>query len=64
MAVAILHNNVHSHVNKRGEYADYSPCQTYFNHRYALGLHNADLNDMKRFQSRKDYHNYVITYST
>ena len=59
IAIAILNGNVHSHLKKRGEYADYSPCHTFFDNRYAIGLHKAKLDDMKRFQSREDYHNYV-----
>jgi hypothetical protein len=59
MAVAILNSNTHSHVHKRGEYADYSPCHSFYHHRYAIGIHNANLDDMVRFQSREDYHNYV-----
>ena len=63
MAVAILNSNAHSHVHKHGEYADYSPCHTFFHNRYALGLHNAELDDLKRFQSDDDFHNYVSIYS-
>ncbi len=59
LAVAIINSNAHSHVHKRGEYADYSPCHTFFHHRYAVGIHNANLDDMVRFQSKEDYHNYV-----
>jgi hypothetical protein len=59
MTVAILNSNAHSHVHKRGNYADYSPCQTFFDFRYALGIHNAEMDDLKRFESRDDYHNYV-----
>ena len=59
MAVAILNSNAHSHVHKHGNYADYSPCHTLFDYRYALGLHTANHDDLTRFQSRDDYHNYV-----
>ena len=59
MSVAILNSNAHSHVHKRGEYADYSPCKTFYDQRYALGLHNAENDDLKRFQSDSDNHNYV-----
>lgn len=59
MAIAMLNGNVHSHVKKRGEYADYSPCNTFFHHRYAVGIHNAKLDDMKRFESKEGYHNFV-----
>lgn len=63
MTVAILNSNAHSHVHKRGEYADYSPCHTFFRLRYALGIHNAKNDDLKRFETRDDYHNYVSCYS-
>ncbi len=59
LTVAIINSDAHSHVHKRGSYADYSPCHTLYNLRYALGLHNAKHDDLKRFQSRDDYHNYV-----
>ena len=59
MTVAILNSNAHSHVHKEGNYEDYSPCQTYFDHRAAVGVHNADNDDLKRFQSRKGFHVYV-----
>ena len=59
LTVAIVNSNSHSHVHKRGNYADYSPCHTFFYLRYALGLHNANMDDLKRFQSDDDYHNYV-----
>lgn len=59
MTVAILNSNAHSHVNKRGHYRDYSPCHTFFPYRYALGLHNAKNDDLARFQSRDDDHNYI-----
>ena len=59
LAVAIMNSNTHSHVHKHGEYANYSPCHTFFPHRYALGLRNANLDDMIRFQSKTGYHNYV-----
>jgi hypothetical protein len=59
MAVAILNSDAHSHVHKHGNYADYSPCHTLFDYRYALGLHTANHDDLTRFQSRDDYHNYV-----
>ena len=62
MTVAILNSNAHSHVHKRGEYADYSPCHTFFNLRYALGIHNAQNDDLKRFETKDDYHNYVSIY--
>jgi hypothetical protein len=59
MTVAILNSNAHSHVHKHGEYGDYSPCKTFFDLRYAVGIHNAEQDDLKRFASRDDYHNYV-----
>ena len=59
MAVAILNSDAHAHVHKHGNYADYSPCHTLFDYRYALGLHTANHDDLTRFQSRDDYHNYV-----
>jgi len=61
MTVAILNSNAHSHIHKRGEYGDYSPCRTFFDLRYAIGIHNAEQDDLKRFGSREDYHNYVST---
>jgi len=64
MTVAILNSNAHSHVHKRGEYADYSPCKTFFDLRYALGIHNAQNDDLKRFESRDDYHNYMMDDAT
>jgi hypothetical protein len=30
LTVAILNSNAHSHVHKRGNYEDYSPCKTFF----------------------------------
>ena len=59
MAVAILNSDAHAPVHKHGNYADYSPCHTLFDYRYALGLHTANHDDLTRFQSRDDYHNYV-----
>jgi hypothetical protein len=59
MAVAIINSNTHSHVHKGGEYADYSPCHSFYHHRYAVGIHNANLDDMVRFQSKEGNHNYV-----
>jgi hypothetical protein len=59
MAIAILNSNSHDHVHKKSNYADYSPCHSYFHHRYAVGLHRANKDDLERFGSRKDYHEYV-----
>jgi hypothetical protein len=59
LTVAILNSDAHSHVHKRGNYADYSPCHTFFDLRYALGIHHAKKDDLKRFASRDDYHNLV-----
>ena len=57
-------SDAHSHVNKRGNYKDYSPCHTYYPHRYAIGIHNAKHDDLTRFQSSSDYHNYVSMYDS
>ena len=59
MAVAILNSNAHAHVHKKGNFGDYSPCHTFFNTRYAIGLHNANQDDLERFQSRDGNHYYV-----
>ena len=59
MTVAILNSNAHSHVHKEGHYADYSPCHTFFDYRLAIGVSNANREDMKRFQSERGYHTYV-----
>ena len=59
MTVAILNSNAHSHVHKHGMYEEYSPCKNFFVHRYALGIHNAQEDDLKRFESNRGYHNYV-----
>ena len=59
MTIAILNSNAHSHVRKRGNYGDYSPCHTFFDYRYAVGVHNAQKDDLERFQSREGFHSYV-----
>ena len=59
MTIAILNSNAHAHVNKHGHYSNYSPCQTFFDLRYALGIHNAQHDDLERFQSRDGLHHYV-----
>ena len=59
MTLAILNSNAHSHVNKEGNYADYSPCKTFFDYRLGVGLHNANRDDLKRFQSDRGFHVYV-----
>ena len=59
MAIAILNSDSHAHVHKHGNFAEYSPCHSYFHHRYAVGLHMANKDDLERFGSRKDYHEYV-----
>jgi hypothetical protein len=59
MTVAILNSNAHAHVSKEGNYGDYSPCRYFFDDRFAVGVHNANRDDLKRFQSRKGYHVYV-----
>lgn len=59
LAIAILNSNAHSHVHKRGHFAKYSPCSTYFPVRYAVGLHRAQRDDLNRFSSHRDYNEYV-----
>jgi hypothetical protein len=34
LAIAILNSDAHAHVNKRGNYAEYSACHSYFEHRF------------------------------
>jgi hypothetical protein len=59
LTVAILNSNAHVNIHSRGNYADYSPCQTFFDLRYSLGMNNVALDDMKRFESDDDFHNYM-----
>lgn len=57
--IAIMNSNVHSHVHKEGPYRDYSPCHTLFPNRFAIGVNDAEKDDLKRFASGDDYYRYV-----
>jgi hypothetical protein len=46
MTVAIINSNAHSHIRKHGIYGEYSPCENLFSNRYALGIHNAEKDDL------------------
>ena len=53
MAIAIVNSDFHSHVNKKGNYDNYSPCERYFEHRYIVGTHVAEYDDLVRWGSKK-----------
>lgn len=59
MAVAIMNSDAHLHARKRNNYRRYSPCHAIFEHRYAVGLFNANQDDLKRFASREGNHEYI-----
>ena len=53
MAIAIVNSDFHSHVHKKGHYDHYSPCERYFEHRYIVGTHVAERDDLVRWGSKK-----------
>jgi hypothetical protein len=58
MLVAILNSKVLHNLDFDNEKFS-GPCTNLFTHRYALGLHRANREDMVRFESEKHNHDYI-----
>lgn len=56
MTVALLNSDAFMMIDKRGRF---SPCESLFFYRYAIGFHRAEHRDLVKFQFRKHNHNYM-----